>query len=280
MSPNDDSPISTGPASPSLAPIALPTADAASAGSTRAAAATPCCAQALGNVQAAMVGGQHHRIIDARCGRAARRNRRGRGRARAAAGTSPARRCHSCGRHSRSPRGRSTGCRSPRRGPAASPGSGRRRARASRRRTPARRGSALASPAARAKRPAPTGLPPPSIGTTRALAVHKRRRDRAAACGAAIAAATAVLTARQRLRDGAPASGRWRTPCRPNTSAGRRRWPPIITAARSLPATATLRLAGVAPLQQIAERRHLAGAPAKRCSWSTTIPATRSSSAQ
>ena len=63
----------------------------------------PCAALPLGNVLPAMVGGQRRPHNRSRCGRAGGRNRRGRGRARTAAGTSPRPRCHSCGRHSRSP---------------------------------------------------------------------------------------------------------------------------------------------------------------------------------
>src|SRR3990170_5427926 len=102
--------------------------------------------------------------------------------------------------------------------------------------------NARASPAARAKVPAPTGLPPPSIGTTRDLAVH-RGGGTSAACGAAIIAATTLLAAGSDLGTGAAFKSltnalpfqyqRW--------SAA---WPLIITAERSLPPTATLRLAG------------------------------------
>ena len=62
-------------------------------------------ALALGNVLAAMIGGQRHRIIDAAAVEHARGNRRARGRARSAGGTSPRLRCRRCGRHSRSPTG-------------------------------------------------------------------------------------------------------------------------------------------------------------------------------
>src|SRR4051812_43903393 len=97
------------------------------------------------------------------------------------------------------------------------------------------------SPAAREKLPLPTGLPPPSSGTTCALPAQKGGGS-SPGSGVAIAAATAELVrptalgiaALRSLSNFAPVQyQRWSAT-----------WPLIITAERSLPDTATLRLVG------------------------------------
>ena len=57
-------------------------------------------------------------------------------------------------------------------------------------------------------------------------------------------------------------------------------WPLIITAERSLPETATLRLRRPLRLHQLAERRHAQMHAARLCSASEVVPGALSSSAQ
>ena len=74
-----------------------------------------CSRGALGQIEAAMIGGQHHDIVDAGRGRAAGRSGRAPGRARAAGCTSRRPGCRGCGRHNRWRKGRGRADRS--RGP-------------------------------------------------------------------------------------------------------------------------------------------------------------------
>src|SRR5215210_5082720 len=133
-----------------------------------------------------------------------------------------------------------------------------------------------ASPAVRANRPSPTGLPPPSIATGAAFS-EQIAGGTNGGCGAAISVATAELVratlagavVRKSVAKRLPSQyQRWSALC-----------PPIITAARSLPAMATLRLAGDALLS-----RSPSVVPF-RCIGDTVyavdeLPGTRSSSAQ
>ena len=114
---------------------------------------------------------------------------------------------------------------------------------------------ARGSPALRAKALVADRWPPPSIGTTRDLAWHSAGSSQRRPVLRRSALATAVLAAATE-RDMA-------TPLRSVEKvlpSQYQRWsawrPPIITADRSLPATATLRLPGCTALQQVAERRH------------------------
>ena len=114
--------------------------------------------------------------------------------------------------------------------------------------------NAAASPAARAKRPAPTGLPPPSIGMTCALAAQNgggssagaRRGDRRG---------DRRVGPRRRCRHGRVRQVGRELACRPSTSAGRRRGrsssPPRGPCPRPRRSAG-----GPLRLHQLAERRH------------------------
>ena len=201
-----------------------------------------------------MIGGQRNRIVEARCGRAPRGSRRGRGRARAAAGTSPARRCRRCGRHSRSPARPIEMMSGGRARRAACPGSAPPTERA-RRASACGRGAEPSQVArARANAPLPTGLPPPSIGIGLRLGGAERRRiERRRAAPRSprrprhwSAQRLAGMEPRKvRLELVAVQYQRWSAT-----------WPLIITAERSLPDNRDVAGSPATSLHQLAERRH------------------------